>query len=67
MTLTLKFHDSVSHLSDAELDALTSESSVFFGRRWFRMLDAVDLSAMARGELSLRYAIAYQQGTPVAL
>ncbi|NMO18689.1 GNAT family N-acetyltransferase [Pyxidicoccus fallax] len=67
MTLTLKFHDSVSHLSDAELDVLTSDTSVFFGRRWLRLLDSVDLSAMARGELSLRYAIVTQQGVPVAL
>jgi predicted N-acyltransferase len=67
MTLTLKFHDSVSHLSDAELDVLTAEANVFFGRHWLRMLDAVDLAFMVRGELSPRYALVTQQGTPVAL
>jgi predicted N-acyltransferase len=68
MTLSLKIHDSVGHLSDAELDALTADSSVFFGRHWLRMLEAVDLASLVRGELSLRYAIVTtQQGTPVAL
>ncbi|NTX62450.1 GNAT family N-acetyltransferase [Myxococcus sp. CA051A] len=67
MTLTLKFHDSVRHLNDEALDVLTSESSVFFGRRWLRMLDAVDLPFMVRGELSLRYAIVSQGEVPVAL
>ncbi|WP_438020336.1 GNAT family N-acetyltransferase [Sorangium sp. So ce315] len=67
MSLALTFHGSVSHLSDAELDALTAGASVFFGRRWLRMLDAVDLASLVRGELSLRYAIVSQQGVPIAL
>ncbi|WP_234023798.1 GNAT family N-acetyltransferase [Sorangium cellulosum] len=57
----------MSHLSDAELDALTAGANVFFGRRWLRMLDAVDLTALVRGEVSLRYAVVSEQGVPVAL
>lgn len=67
MTLTLKLHDSVSHLSDAALDALTGSANVFFGRRWLRMLDSMDLSSLVRGELSMRYAIVSQQDVPIAL
>lgn len=67
MTLRSRFHDSLAHLSDAELDTLTAESSVFLGRRWLRMLDAVDLSPLVRGKVSLQYAIAYDGDTPLAL
>jgi hypothetical protein len=67
MSLTLTFHGSLSHLSDAALDALTAGASVFFGRRWLRMLDAVDLASLVRGDLSLRYAIVSQRGVPIAL
>jgi predicted N-acyltransferase len=65
--LTLSFHDSVRHLSDERLDALTASANVFFGRHWLRMLDAVDLSSLVRGEVSARYAIVSQRDTPIAL
>jgi uncharacterized protein len=67
MTLTLQFHGSVSHLSDAALDALGAGPSMFLTRRWLRLLDALDLAPLVRGELSLRYAAVSRGGEVVAL
>jgi predicted N-acyltransferase len=67
VNLTLRIQDSLSHLSDEALDALTAKANVFFGRRWLRMLESLDLSWMARGTLSLRYVVVSDGQAPVAL
>jgi predicted N-acyltransferase len=53
---------SLSSFPDDQLDRVTANSSVFFSRGWFRMLDAIDLEPLVRGGVSLRY-IVVQRGT----
>lgn len=51
MNLTVDVHDSLMHFSDAVLDRVTSNASIFFDRRWCRMLDAVDLALLVGARL----------------
>ncbi|HSO00622.1 MAG TPA: GNAT family N-acetyltransferase [Candidatus Nanopelagicales bacterium] len=51
---------SVSAISDAELDRVTGRASVFFDRRWLRLLDALDLAPLVGGALTLRYVLVYE-------
>jgi uncharacterized protein len=67
MSFTVEVHESLSHISDAALDRVTSRASVFFDRRWFRMLDAVDLVPLVRGKMAMRYAVVSHGGEPVGI
>jgi predicted N-acyltransferase len=46
---------------------VTAGSNVFIDRRWLRMLDALDLAPLLKGEATLRYVVATQAGNPVAI
>jgi hypothetical protein len=55
---SVRIVDSLRAFSDAALDEVTAEASIFFDRRWFRLLDSLDLSSLLGGEVRLRYAVA---------
>ncbi|WP_437591661.1 peptidogalycan biosysnthesis protein [Sorangium sp. So ce1000] len=57
MRLTTTICTSLDAVDDAELDHVTADADVFLDRRWLRMLDALDLTTLVRGELSLRYVL----------
>lgn len=59
--------DSLRGLSDAELDRVTSGASVFFDRRWLRLLDELDLGPLLHGAVSFRYAVVRRDGELQAL
>ncbi len=67
MDLCVQVRRSLSDLGDDALERVTRGSSVFFGRGWFRMLDALDLSALVGGSIELRYVVVRRGGTPVAV
>ena len=67
MNFTVEVRDSLTHVSDAALDYVTSGSSVFLDRRWFRMLDALDLAPLVRGEVALRYVVVRRDGEPAGI
>jgi hypothetical protein len=66
-SLTARVVPSLRAFSDAELDRATASASVFFDRRWLRMLDALDLEPLLRGALSLRYVVVTRGSEPVAI
>jgi predicted N-acyltransferase len=65
--LTVRIHRSLAETSDAALDRVTQDSSVFFDRGWLRMLDGLDLSPLCRGEVELRWALAERDGQLVGV
>jgi predicted N-acyltransferase len=67
MDVNVRVLTDLASFSDAELDRVTAGSSVFFSRRWFRMLDGLDLQPMVRGALDLRYVVACHGHTPIAI
>ncbi|MBI3466392.1 MAG: GNAT family N-acetyltransferase, partial [Planctomycetes bacterium] len=67
MEFTVRILESLTSLSDAQLDRVTAGSSVFFDRRWFRLLDAMDLAPLVRGELAMRYVVVDRGAEPVAI
>ncbi len=67
MRYTAEIIDSLRSFGDAEVDAVTAGSNIFLDRRWFRLLDSVDLASLVRGELSLRYVVIRAGGTLVAV
>ena len=67
MNLHAEVRESLTYLSDAALDRVTASSSVFFDRRWFRMLDAIDLAPLVRGEIALRYVVVSRDMEPVGI
>lgn len=46
--------------TDAQLDRVTSDSGVFLGRRWLRMIEVLDLAELVRGAVDLRYAVVHR-------
>lgn len=64
---TARVVESLRGLSDAELDRVTEGASVFFGRRWFRLLDALDLSPLVRSPIELRYVVVSSGAEVVAI
>jgi uncharacterized protein len=67
MNLNAEVRESLTSISDAALDRVTASSSVFFDRRWFRMLDAIDLAPLVRGEVALRYVVVSRDMEPVGI
>lgn len=67
MELTTRIESSLSGLRDWEVDQLTLGASAWFDRRWFRLLDAVELPALLRGELAFRYVVVRRGQAPVAV
>lgn len=67
MDFTVRVLSSLDSFSDEQLDRVTATASVFFDRRWFRMLDRLDLAPLVRGEIALRYVVASRSAEPVAL
>src|SRR5690348_17130529 len=65
--LTTRVQDSLGDLDDAALDHLTGTASVFFDRRWLRMLEMLPLSDVVGGKVALRYVVASRGGQPVGL
>jgi predicted N-acyltransferase len=65
--ITVAVCDSLAHLSDAALDAVTANASIFFDRRWFRMLDALDLGPLLGAEADFRYVVVSRGGEPIGL
>lgn len=59
--------DSLDRFGDAEVDAVTAGSGVFHDRRWFRLLENSDLSALCRGALAYRYVVVTSGGELQAL
>src|SRR5512137_3055131 len=59
--------DSLKSFSDADLDPVTTSSTIFLDRRWFRLIDAVDLPHLARGELTLHYVVVSSNSELVAV
>ncbi len=59
--------DSLDSFSDAQLDRVTASAGVFFDRRWFRMIDAIDLESLVRGHLTKRYVVVSRGAEPVAV
>ncbi|HYO56007.1 GNAT family N-acetyltransferase [Archangium sp.] len=59
--------DSLSGISDADLDRVTRDATVFLDRRWLRLLESVNVSELVRGEIALRYATVSVGGALVAL
>ncbi|HEU4322799.1 MAG TPA: GNAT family N-acetyltransferase [Roseiflexaceae bacterium] len=54
-------------MSDAELDSVTAGAGIFLDRGWLRLLGAVEVPALARGELRLRYIVARRGSTVVGV
>ena len=67
MPLSTSIHDTLEHLSDAELDSVTADAGIFLDRRWLRLLGAVEVPTLARGELRLRYVVARKDDTVVGV
>ncbi len=67
MDFTARVLDSLTSFSDEQLDRVTATSSVFFDRRWFRMLDALDLEPLVRGKIAMRYVVVTRSAEPVAV
>lgn len=67
MEVTVRVLQSLSSFSDRQLDRVTASASVFFTRRWFRMLDALNLPPLVRGKLELRYVVACCGTEPIAI
>ena len=67
MEFAIRVLDSLSSHGDTQLDRVTASSGVFFDRRWYRMLDELDLEALVRGELKLRYVVVTSGTEPIAI
>lgn len=67
MTWTREIVSSLSHLSDEVLDRVTSAASVWLDRRWFRILDSLDLPHLLKGEASFHYVVVRHGAEPVAI
>lgn len=59
--------DCLGAFSDAELDRVTEGSSIFFDRRWYRLLDGLELGQLVRAPMSFRYVVVSRGGVPVAI
>jgi uncharacterized protein len=58
---------SLSHISDEVLDRITANASVWLDRRWFRLLDSLDLPHLLKGEATLHYVVVRHDDEPVAI
>jgi predicted N-acyltransferase len=67
MDFTVRVLDSLTSFTDEQLDRVTATASVFFDRRWFRMLDAIDLEPLVRGRIAKRYVVVCRDAEPVAV
>lgn len=67
MDFTARAHESLTSFTDAQLDHVTANAGVFFDRRWFRMLDALDLEPLVRGKLVKRYVVVNRGAEPVGI
>jgi hypothetical protein len=67
MTFDVQVCRSLTHVSDAELDRTSAGASVFFDRRWFRLLDGLELGALIGGELEPGYVTVRRDGELVAV
>lgn len=67
MDFTAHVLDSLTSFTDEQLDRVTATAGVFFDRRWFRMLDAIDLEPLVRGKIAMRYVVVTRDTEPVAL
>src|SRR3990172_5229366 len=54
---SVEVRESLAAFDVDPLDRVTADSGVFFDRRWFRMLDAIDLDPLVRGAVRLRYVV----------
>src|SRR3990172_5456460 len=64
---SVEVRESLAASDDDPLDRVTAHSGVFFDRRWFRMLDAIDLDPLVRGAVRLRYVVVRCGTEPVAV
>jgi predicted N-acyltransferase len=67
MTLTKEIVNSLGHISDEALDRVTSDASAWLDRRWFRLLDSIDLPHLLKGEASFHYVVVRHGEEPVAI
>ncbi len=56
-SLSARVVASLSSFSDAELDLVTAGSDIAFDRRWFRLLETIELGEVLLGSVELRYLI----------
>lgn len=64
---TVALLPNLKQFSDEQLDRVTQASPLFLDRRWFRLVDAVDVSALANGPLEVRYAVVTRGDDPLAI
>lgn len=64
---TTEIVESLRHIDDATLDRITASSHVWLDRRWFRMLDSVELPPLLKGEATFRYVVVRRDKEPVAV
>jgi predicted N-acyltransferase len=67
MDVTAGVRESLSGFTDEQLDRVTARSSIFFDRRWFRMLDSIELPPLVRGQAVLRYVVVSRGAELVAV
>jgi predicted N-acyltransferase len=67
MDFTARVLDSLTSFTDEQLDRVTATAGVFFDRRWFRMLDALDLESLLRGKIAMKYVVVTRDKQPVAV
>jgi predicted N-acyltransferase len=65
--LSARVVDSLGAFSDEELDRVTEGSSIFFDRRWYRLLDGLELGQLVRAPVSFRYVVVSRGAVPVAI
>jgi predicted N-acyltransferase len=54
---TTRVVNSLASYTDEQLDQATLEANIFFDRRWFRMLDEIELAPLLGGQATLRYMV----------
>lgn len=64
---TKEIVNSLSHIDDETLDRVTAGASVWLDRRWFRMVDSLDLPPLLKGQVDFRYVVIRRDSEPVAI
>jgi len=67
MNWTTEIVDSLRNIDDETLDRITAEAGAWLDRRWFRLLDSIELPPLMKGEGTLRYVLVKRDSIPVAV
>lgn len=65
--LRVRIVDDLKALDDARLDEICADGHAFANRRWFRLMDSIDLSVVVGGRPRLRYALVKLDHRPIAV